>query len=101
LVDTFIHKNLADKRKQIQAYIDSLERDLGQARRDLSIIIATECGYCRGHNCSRSLPHNKVGGTGLCRTALAHALGNDVKLAVARGTLDVLEKTYGGDLAGY
>ncbi len=27
--------------------------------------------------------------------------GNDVKLAVARGTLDVLEKTYGGDLAGY
>jgi hypothetical protein len=41
------------------------------------------------------------GGTVLCCTALAHSQGLDVKLAVARGTLDVLEQTYGGDLAGY
>ncbi len=37
-----MNKNLADKRKEIQAYIGSLERDLEQARRDLSAIVATE-----------------------------------------------------------
>ena len=37
-----IHRNLADKRKEIQAYIGSLERDLERARRDLSAIVATE-----------------------------------------------------------
>lgn len=42
MAEAFIHKNLADKRKQIQAYIGSLERDLEQARRDLSAIVATE-----------------------------------------------------------
>lgn len=40
--DLLITKNLADKRKEIQAYIGSLENDLEQARRDLSAIIATE-----------------------------------------------------------
>ena len=42
MAETHIHKNLADKRKEIQAYIGSLERDLEQARRDLSAIVATE-----------------------------------------------------------
>ena len=42
MVESFIHKNLADKRKQIMAHIGSLEQDLEQARRDLSAIIATE-----------------------------------------------------------
>jgi phage shock protein A len=42
MAESFIHKNLADKRKEIQAYIGSLENDLEQARRDLSAIIATE-----------------------------------------------------------
>jgi hypothetical protein len=40
--DSHIQKNLADKRKQIQVYIRSLEPDLEQVRRDLSAIIATE-----------------------------------------------------------
>ena len=38
----FINKNLADKRKEIQAHIGSLERDLEQARRDLSAVMATD-----------------------------------------------------------
>ena len=42
MAESFIHKNLADKRKQIMAHIGSLEQDLEQARRDLSAIIATE-----------------------------------------------------------
>ena len=42
MAEAFIHKNLADKRKEIQAYIGSLERDLEQARRDPSAIISTE-----------------------------------------------------------
>jgi hypothetical protein len=42
MAESFIHKNLADKRKEIQAYIGSLERDLEKARRDLSAIIVTE-----------------------------------------------------------
>jgi hypothetical protein len=42
MADSFIHKNLADKRKEIQAYIGSLEADLEKARRDLSAIIVTE-----------------------------------------------------------
>ena len=42
MAECFIHKNLADKRKEIQAYIGWLEADLEQARRDLSAIIATE-----------------------------------------------------------
>ncbi len=42
MTEPLIDKNLADKRKEIQAYIGSLERDLEQARRDLSHIIATE-----------------------------------------------------------
>ena len=33
---------LADKRKEIEAYVGSLEQDLEQARRDLSAINATE-----------------------------------------------------------
>jgi hypothetical protein len=33
MAESFIHKNLADKRKEIQAYIGSLERDLEKARR--------------------------------------------------------------------
>jgi hypothetical protein len=33
---------LATKRAEIQAYITSLERDLEQARRDLSAVLATE-----------------------------------------------------------
>lgn len=37
-----IFGTLADKRKEIQSYIGSLENDLEQARRDLSAIIATE-----------------------------------------------------------
>ena len=40
--DSHIVKNLADKRKQIIAYIGSLEADLEQARNDLSAIVATE-----------------------------------------------------------
>jgi hypothetical protein len=36
MAESFIHKNLPDKRKEIQAYIGSLERDLEKARRDLS-----------------------------------------------------------------
>jgi hypothetical protein len=42
MAESFIHKNLADKRKEIQAYIGSLERDLEKARRDLSAIVVTE-----------------------------------------------------------
>jgi phage shock protein A len=42
MAEAHIHRNLADQRKQIQAYIGSLERDLGRARRDLSAIVATE-----------------------------------------------------------
>ena len=42
MAQAHIHKNLADKRKEIHAYIGSLERDLEQARRDLSAIVATE-----------------------------------------------------------
>jgi hypothetical protein len=42
-----------------------------------------------------------AGGTVLCCTALAHQTGENVKLAVARGTLDVLEQTYGSDLAAF
>lgn len=42
MAETILSKNLTNKRKQIQAYIGSLERDLEQARRDLSAIIATE-----------------------------------------------------------
>ena len=42
MAEAHIIKNLADKRKQIQAYIGSLEADLEQARRDLSAIVATE-----------------------------------------------------------
>ena len=37
MAESFIHKNLADKRKEIQAYIGSLERDLVKARRDLNL----------------------------------------------------------------
>jgi len=40
--ESLLNKNLADKRKEIQAYIGSLERDLEKARRDLSAIVATE-----------------------------------------------------------
>ena len=51
MAESFIHKNLADKRKQIQAYIGSLEQDLEQARRDLSAIVATERVFqARGPN---------------------------------------------------
>jgi phage shock protein A len=42
MAEPHIHKNLADKRKEIQAHIGSLESNLEQARRDLSAIIATE-----------------------------------------------------------
>jgi hypothetical protein len=42
MAESHIHKNLADKRKQIIAHIGSLEADLEQARRDLSAIVATE-----------------------------------------------------------
>ena len=42
MAELHIVKNLADKRKEIQAYIGSLERDLEKARRDLSAIIVTE-----------------------------------------------------------
>ena len=42
MAESHIHRNLADKRKEILSYIGSLERDLEQARRDLSAIIATE-----------------------------------------------------------
>ena len=51
MAESFIHKNLADKRKQIQAYIGSLEADLEQARRDLSALVATERVFqARGPN---------------------------------------------------
>ena len=51
MAESYIHKNLADKRKQIQAYIGSLEADLEQARRDLSAIVATERVFqARGPN---------------------------------------------------
>ena len=42
MAESYIHRNLADKRKEILSYIGSLERDLDQARRDLSAIVATE-----------------------------------------------------------
>ena len=49
--ESLVVKNLADKRKQIQAYIGSLEQDLEQARRDLSAIVATERVFqARGPN---------------------------------------------------
>ena len=35
MFESVIVKNLADKRKEIQAYIGSLEKGLEQARRDL------------------------------------------------------------------
>ena len=40
--ESLLSKNLADKRREIKAYIGSLERDLEKARRDLSAIMATE-----------------------------------------------------------
>ena len=49
--ESLLSENLADKRKQIQAYIGSLEQDLEQARRDLSAIVATERVFqARGPN---------------------------------------------------
>ena len=49
--ESLLSENLADKRKQIQAYIGSLEADLEQARRDLSAIAATERVFqARGPN---------------------------------------------------
>ncbi len=49
--ESLLSENLADKRKQIQAYIGSLEADLEQARRDLSAIVATERVFqARGPN---------------------------------------------------
>ena len=42
MTESLINKSLGEKRKEIQAYIGSLERDLEQARRDLSAIVATE-----------------------------------------------------------
>ena len=42
MTESHLAKNLADKRKEIEAYIGSLEQDLEQARRDLSAINATE-----------------------------------------------------------
>ena len=38
--ESLVAKNLSAKRKEIQAYIGSLERDLEKARRDLSAIMA-------------------------------------------------------------
>ncbi len=40
--DSQIARLLTEKRKEIEAYIGSLEQDLEQARRDLSAIIASE-----------------------------------------------------------
>ena len=40
--ESLLSKNLADKRREIKAYIGSLERDMEKARRDLSAIMATE-----------------------------------------------------------
>ena len=49
--ESLLSKNLADKRKQIMAYIGSLEQELEQARRDLSAIVATERVFqARGPN---------------------------------------------------
>ena len=42
MTESLINKSLGEKRKEILSYIGSLERDLEQARRDLSAIIATE-----------------------------------------------------------
>ena len=42
MAEAHIIKNLSNKRKEIQAYIGSLEADLEQARNDLSAIVATE-----------------------------------------------------------
>lgn len=42
-----------------------------------------------------------AGGTILCCTALAHQSGQNVKFAIARDTLDVLEQTYGPDLGPF
>ena len=39
---TQVLNTLATKRQQIQTYIASLERDIEQARRDLSAVLATE-----------------------------------------------------------
>ena len=40
MAESLVLKNLADKRKEIEAHIGSLEQDLEQARRDLSAILA-------------------------------------------------------------
>ena len=51
MAEAHIVKNLSDKRKEIQAYIGSLEADLEQARNDLSAIVATERVFqARGPN---------------------------------------------------
>jgi len=42
IAESHLLKKLADKRKEIKAYIGSLEADLEQARRDLSAIVAIE-----------------------------------------------------------
>jgi hypothetical protein len=42
MADQILHKNLADKRRGIEVHIISFGRDLEQARRDRSAIIATE-----------------------------------------------------------
>ncbi|MBZ0262993.1 MAG: hypothetical protein K8F90_20595 [Hyphomicrobiales bacterium] len=42
MAESYIHRNLADKRKEILSYTGSLERDLDQVRRDLSAIVAIE-----------------------------------------------------------
>ena len=49
--ESLLSENLADKRREIMAYIGSLEQELEQARRDLSAIVATERVFqARGPN---------------------------------------------------
>ena len=52
---------LATKRAEIQAYIASLERDLEQARRDLSAVLATEKVFS-GEGAGSSCLHEPVKG---------------------------------------
>lgn len=69
---------LAVKRKEIESYIGSLERDLEQARRDLSAILAATAVFSGEGpkptaymNLSRLFPRNEL--PKLCKAALENA----------------------------
>jgi hypothetical protein len=80
---------LAVKRRQIEAYIGSLERDLEQARRDLSAILAASKVFAGEGprltaymNLTRLFPRREL--PKLCREALDKAQGPISMIGIAQ-----------------